>query len=263
MESLVWIYQNYGVEGCNFWIWTNSDNSMDLGPGSNSAIKQRGLEFNYNPIKDVLQQLYTQGQTNDLNLTPDTTPPVFASVSTTPTIVKNGDTLQITARLGETHLFVWVELSALDSDNTSQVVLLDQGDGTYTRQVPLSLWNTDQNGIKNLKVTAMDFWSNIATTALDVALKNPAPALDVVPPDDNFTGIVLDSGKWKLDPAGGATIQQADRLIISRMIGKNTPPGMCSRHGIFREILMYRWIFRSVKDGRIPQKGTWTEQFLG
>ena len=215
MESLVWIYQNYGVEGCNFWIWTNSDNSMDLGPGANSAIKQRGLEFNYNPIKDVLQQLYTQGQTNDLNLTPDTTPPVFASVSTTPTIVKNGDTLQITARLGETHLFVWVELSALDSDNTSQVVLLDQGDGTYTRQVPLSLWNTDQNGIKSLKVTAMDFWSNIATTALDVELKNPAPALDVVPPDDNFTGIVLDSGKWKLDLAGGATIQQADRLIIS------------------------------------------------
>jgi len=215
MESLVWIYQNYGVEGCNFWIWTNSDNSMDLGPGGNSAIKPRGLDFAYNPIKDILQQLYTQGQTNDLNLTPDAIPPVFASVSTTPTIVKNGDTITISASLGETHLFVWADMSALDSDRTTQVVLLDQGDGTYTRQVPLSLWNTEQNGVKTLKITAMDFWSNTAMTSVQVEMNNPAPALDTVPPDDNFTGDVLDPGKWRTDLAGGATIAQDERVIIS------------------------------------------------
>lgn len=215
MESLVWIYQNYGVEGCNFWIWTNSDNSIDLGLGGNSAIKRRGLEFDYNPIKDVLQQLYTQGQTDDLNLTPDAIPPVFASVSTTPTMVKNGDTLEITASLGETHLFVWAEMSALDSDKTTQVVLLDQGDGTYKRQVPLSLWNVEQNGVKTLKVTAMDFWSNSVTTSVQVELKNPAPALDVVPPNDNFLGNVLDPGKWRTDLAGGATISQDGRVTIS------------------------------------------------
>ncbi len=215
LESLVWIYQAYGIEGCNFWIWTYADNGSDLDPASSPAIKRRGLEFDYNPIKDVLQQLYTQGQTDDLNLTPDAIPPVFASVSTTPTKVKNGDTLEITASLGETHLFVWAEMSVLDSDKTTQVVLLDQGDGTYTRQVPLSVWNVEQNGVKTLKVTAMDFWSNSVTTSVQVELKNPAPALDAVPPDDDFTGNVLDPGKWRTDLAGGATVSQDGRLIIS------------------------------------------------
>jgi hypothetical protein len=96
------------------------------------------------------------------------------------------------------------------------MVLLDKGDGSYTRQVPLSLWNVEQNGVKTLKVTAMDFWSNIATTSVQVELNNPAPALDAVPPDDNFTGNVLDPGKWRTDLAGGAIISQQDgRVIIS------------------------------------------------
>jgi hypothetical protein len=216
LESLVWIYQNYGIEGCNFWIWTYADNGSDLDPASSPAIKRRGSDFIYNPVKDILQQLYTQGQTNDLKLTPDTIPPVFASVSTTPTIVKNGDTMEITAKLGETHLFVWAEMSALDSDKTTQVVLLDQGDGTYTRQVPLSQWNVEQNGVKTLKLTAMDFWSNSASTSVQVELKNPAPAMDAVPPDDNFTGNVLDPSKWRADLVSGATISQQDgRVIIS------------------------------------------------
>jgi hypothetical protein len=215
LESLVWIYQNYGIEGCNFWLWTNSDNGGDLDPARTPPVKQRGLEFTYNPVKDILQALYTRGQTDDLNLTPDTIPPVFTSVSTTPTILKNGGSLEISAGLGETHLFVWVEMSALDSDKTSQVVLMDQGDGTYTRQVDLSLWNMEQNGVKRLKVTAMDFWSNITTTSVDVELDNPAPVLDAVPPDDNFTGSVLDLGKWKSDLAGNAILAQDGRVIIS------------------------------------------------
>ena len=215
LESLIWIFQNYGVEGCNFWLWTNSDNSGDLDPARTPPIKQRGPEFAYNPVKDILQQLYTQGQTDDLNLTPDSIPPAFTSVSTTPAIVKNGDTMEISARLGETHLFVWVEMSALDSDKTSQVVLMDQGDGTYKRQVDLSLWNIDQNGDKRLKVTAMDFWSNIATTSVIVQLDNPAPVLDAVPPDDNFTGNELDPGKWNSDLAGNALIVQDGKVIIS------------------------------------------------
>ena len=233
MESLVWIYQNYGVEGANFWIWTNSDNSMDLGPGANSAIKQRGIEFNYNPIKDVMQQLYTLGQTDDLTLTPDVIPPVFTSVATTPTVVKNGDTLEITTRLGETHLFVWAEISALDSDKTTQIVLLDQGDGTYTRQVPLSLWNVEQNGVKTLKITAMDFWSNSAVATVDVDLNNPAPALDAVPPDDAFTGIVPDPSKWRSDLAGGATIVQDGRVIISTSNQEKYSSGILNATWIF------------------------------
>jgi hypothetical protein len=215
LESLVWIYQNYGIEGCNFWLWTNSDNGGDLDPARTPPVKQRGLAFNYNPVKDVLQQLYTRGESEALDLTPDAIPPVFASVNITPTVVKNGDTVEISARLGETHLFVWVEMHALDSDKTSQVVLLDQGDGTYTRQVPLSLWNIQKNGVKNLKVTAMDFWSNTTTTSLEVELNNPDVVLDAAPPNDNFSGSVLDPAKWRSDLAGNATIRQDGRVIIS------------------------------------------------
>jgi hypothetical protein len=214
-ESLIWLYQAYGIEGCEFWLWTYSENANDLDPSLTPAVKLRGPDFTYNSVKDILQQLYTQGQTDDLKLTPDTIAPVFTSISATPTAVQNGDRLTFSARLGETHLFVWVEMSSLDSDKTSQVVLLDQGDGTYQREVSLSLWNIQANGIKNLKVTAMDFWSNVTTTSLDVELKNPLPILDITPPNDDFTGTVLDPGKWKPDLAGGATVLQDGKVILS------------------------------------------------
>jgi len=71
-----------------------------------SPILRRGTEFIYNPVKDILERLFTEGQSDKLNLTPDTIPPVFNSVSTTPVTVRNGDTLEISADLGETHLFV-------------------------------------------------------------------------------------------------------------------------------------------------------------
>jgi hypothetical protein len=215
LESLIWIYQNYGVDGTGVWLWTNSDNGGDLDPAGTQAIKLRGIEFNYNPVKDILQQLYTQGQTNDLKLTPDAVPPVFASVSTTPTVVKNGDTLDISAKLGETHLFVWVEMSALDSDKTGLVALMDQGDGTYKRQVSLSPWNTARNGMVSLKITAMDFWSNLASTAVKVELNNPAPAVDAAAPVDSFDGRTLDLKKWRTDLFGGAAVTQDKRLIVS------------------------------------------------
>jgi hypothetical protein len=215
LESLVWIYQAYGIEGCGFWLWTNFQNSEDLDPTRTPPVKQRGPGFNYNPVKDILQQLYTQGQTNDLMLTPDTVPPAFTSVAASPRVVKNGDQVEITATLGETHLFVWVDLSPLDSDKSSQVVLIDQGDGTYKREVPLSAWNVQPNGTRSLKVTAMDFWSNIATTSVEVELQNAAPVLDINPPNDDFSGTRLDASKWKTDLAGGATVTQDGQAVLS------------------------------------------------
>jgi hypothetical protein len=214
-ESLVWIYQAYGVEGIEFWLWTYSENSMDLDPSRTPAVKLRGRAFTYNPVKDILQDLYTKGQTNDLKLTPDTIPPSFTSVSATPRVVKNGDKLEITAALGETHIFVWADLLPLDSSKTSPVVLIDQGNGTYTREVSLDLWNTKQNGTWSLKVTAMDFWSNVSTTSVEVELNNPAPILDQVPPDDNFNGTVLDSTKWTPVTSSGASVSLDGRLILS------------------------------------------------
>jgi hypothetical protein len=215
LESLAWIYQSYGIEGMEFWLWTNETNAEDLDPGRTSPVKQRGPGFHYNPVQEVLQQLYTQGQTNDLKLTPDTVPPVFVSISTLPESLKNGDQLEITAAFAETHLFVWVDLSPLDSTKTSQVVLIDQGDGTYKRDVALGLWNTQPDGAKNLKVTAMDFWSNTSTSTLMVDLQNPPAVLDSISPNDDFSGTTLDASKWSVSSGGGAAITQNDRLIIS------------------------------------------------
>jgi hypothetical protein len=224
-ESLIWLYQVYGIEGGVFWLWTYSENAMDLNPSFAPAIKQRGLDFTYNSVKDILEPLYTQGQTNDLTLTPDSVPPVIGSISATPTVVKNGDLLEISASLGETHLFVWVEMSSLDSDKTSQVVLIDQGDGTYTRNVTLSAWNIQPNGVKRLKVTAMDFWSNTSSTVLNVTLDNPLPVLDAQPPHDDFSGSTLDARKWSVGGWGGATVSQDDRLIFVTDSGEANSSG--------------------------------------
>jgi len=214
-ESLIWLYQAYGIEGCMFWLWTNYQNVLDLDPKWTPAIKRRGLDFTYNSVKDILEPLFTQGQTNDLKLTPDTIPPVFSSINATPAFVKNGDQLEITARLGETHLFVWVDLTSLDSARSSQVVLIDQGDGTYAREITLSAWDVNSNGVKNLKVTAMDFWSNVASTSVNISLQNPAPILDNLPPNDQFTGTTLDHNKWQDKSTNGGTIAQNDRLILT------------------------------------------------
>jgi hypothetical protein len=67
----------------------------------------------------------------------------------------------------------------------------------------------------SLKITAMDFWSNLASTAVKVELNNPAPAVDAVAPDDSFDGGTLDLKKWRTDLFGGAAVTQDKRLIVS------------------------------------------------
>jgi hypothetical protein len=209
-ESLIWLYQAYGIEGSVFWLWTYSENAMDLDPSFAPAIKRRGPEFTYNSVKDILEPLYTQGQTNDLPLTPDSVPPVIGSVSATRTFEKNGDQLEIFASLGETHLFVWVDLSSLDPDKIGQLVLVDQGDGTYKRNVLLSTLNIWPNGVKQLKVTAMDFWSNMTTTTTSVQFGAQASV-----PDDTFDGTTINPKKWSVATYGGGTAVQDGILTLS------------------------------------------------
>ncbi len=200
--------KNYGIDGGSFYHWTSFNLWEDFDPAIQPPIKHRGTEFIYLPAKDSLEKLYTQGQVHTLDLVPDAIPPVFVSASTSPIVVKNGDTLKISAALGETHLFVTADLSDLDTSKAIPVVLLDQGDGTYSRDVTLNLWNEGENGMKSLEMSAMDFWSNVASTAVGIELSNPPPVLDSAPPDDNFAGTVLDAAKWVTESAGGGIIAQ-------------------------------------------------------
>jgi hypothetical protein len=215
LESLVWIMQAYGIEGGCFWHWTDQTNFEEKDPRVAQAIKQRGLALTYNPIKDVLTKLYTQGQTNDLTFTPDGITPVFFSIVVSPSGVKSGEPFEITANLGETHLFVTADVSKLNPSQTDLIPMTQKSDGIYQATVMLDRWNAISNGNKTVRIDAMDFWSNIASTSTVINVKNPPPLLDPVPPDDDFNGKILDSTKWKIGTGGGATVSQDERLILS------------------------------------------------
>jgi len=157
----------------------------------------------------------TEGQNNVLNLTVDTMPPVLKSVSTEPTAVKNGDTLEIRADAGEAGLVVTADVSQLDLTKTNPILLNQEQDGTYKGSVTISLANTTTNGIKTLALNAVDNWGNVGTSTIEIELKNPPPILDTVPPNDNFDGTVLDVTRWRIDNSGGGVVKQDGRLIVS------------------------------------------------
>jgi hypothetical protein len=214
-ESLVWIMQAYGIDGACFWRWTDFQNSEELDPTLQMPVKLRGVRLAYTPVKDVLANLYTIGQTNDLSLTPGGNPPAFSSITVSPSKVKNAQPIEISARLGGTHLFVTADISALDPGQAGPILLTQVSDGVYQATVTLNRWNAAQNGPKTIQINAMDFWGNTSASSISVELNNPAAQLDAVPPDDDFTGTVLDGTKWIANASSGASVAQDGRLIVN------------------------------------------------
>ena len=145
----------------------------------------------------------------------DTTPPKIYSVSIKPTVVKNGDTFDIVTKVSEAGLDVTADISDLDSSKTTTIILKNEAGGTYKGKVIISAENETGNGMKKIRVNAVDSSGNTSTLLVEVQLKNPADALDKVPPDDNFDGTVLDVSKWKPDNSGGGVVKQDGRLIVS------------------------------------------------
>ena len=70
LESLVWVMHTYGIDGGCFWRWVNNNTSEDFSPRFPEAITMRGKNFLFNPVADVLKQLYTQGYVVDPNFDP-------------------------------------------------------------------------------------------------------------------------------------------------------------------------------------------------
>ncbi len=71
LESLVWIMHTHGIDGGCFWQWVNINTSWDFSPRVSETITMRGKKFIYNPIADVMKQLYTQGTVVDPHFDPE------------------------------------------------------------------------------------------------------------------------------------------------------------------------------------------------
>lgn len=88
LESLVSLMYAYGIDGGCLWRWTSFGDDEDLNPELASPVKRRGVEFVYNPVKDVLARLYT---------TPFVNPPVVTLIKKASppfTLVMTGSNLQ-------------------------------------------------------------------------------------------------------------------------------------------------------------------------
>lgn len=59
MESLVLLMKKHGVEGGSLWQWVSSIKDEDSDPTLADPVKIRGVNFSYNPVKDVLVKFYT------------------------------------------------------------------------------------------------------------------------------------------------------------------------------------------------------------
>jgi len=58
-ESLISLMYKYNIDGGCFWRWTSFSNDEDLNSTLAEPVKRRGVEFIYNPVKDILTELYT------------------------------------------------------------------------------------------------------------------------------------------------------------------------------------------------------------
>jgi hypothetical protein len=206
--------QAYGIEGGSLWRWTVFYNPEEMDPTWQTPVRKRGVADVYTPVKDVLEDMYTRGVVPEFNLTPETIPPVFGEASVSSPTIRNGEPLVITAELGETHLIVTADISGLDPSRRSPVLFRETRDGVYEQTITLDPWIQTPNGVKTVTLTAMDFWSNTASTVVRVSLENPLAVLDANPPDDDFTGATLDPSKWTAEVYGGASVGQDEKLVI-------------------------------------------------
>ncbi len=214
MESLVWLMQTYGVDGGCYWAWSNTSSMEEIDPVYGQQVKRRGIEFEYNPLKDVVENLYTYGQNQTLQLSSESIPPAFHDVTVEPAILENGDLFKISGSLEEPFIFVLADLSELDSSQTTPVALIDQGGGVYQVTSNIRWWNDALNGIKTIPLWAMDFWGNTTETTIHVELVNPARPPEISQLDDDFSGPVYNTEKWQASLNGGE-ISNSDRVIMT------------------------------------------------
>src|SRR5712664_505604 len=58
LSSIITRMRRRGMDGGAFWRWVSFSNSEDADPTIPEPVKRRGVAYVYNPVKDVLVQLY-------------------------------------------------------------------------------------------------------------------------------------------------------------------------------------------------------------
>jgi hypothetical protein len=51
LESVVFLFQKYAIDGGTFWRWVNNSDSEDADPTVSEPVKRRGTNFTYNPVQ--------------------------------------------------------------------------------------------------------------------------------------------------------------------------------------------------------------------
>jgi len=143
--------------------------------------------------------------------------PIIHTISLNTELIKNGNELQISAIANKSGLYVTADISDLDSFKTTPIMLDETSEGLYTGEMIISALNEATNGIKTVKITAIDNYGNAVTVAGEITLQND---LDILnnnknQPDDTFDGTVIDVNKWQIATSGGGTASQNNRLILS------------------------------------------------
>jgi hypothetical protein len=157
----------------------------------------------------------TEQKNTQTRLALDATPPAIKSVASSSQVVKNGEYLEIKVSADATAAAVSAEVSQLDTTQQDPLALEPGPDGSFATKFTVSVLNSAANGTKTIPIRVADTAGNVCTATLQIELNNPAPALDPVPPDDNFDGGVLDTTKWRPQINGNGTVKQDGRLILS------------------------------------------------
>ncbi|MBM3239451.1 hypothetical protein FJZ31_24425 [Candidatus Poribacteria bacterium] len=96
---------------------------------------------------------------------------------------KNGDEIRIVSKWDTRGYIVTADFSAIDSQLTKEVFALDNGDGTYTLQHKINPDNKASDGMKTIRITAVDAASNkTVIDAIVLELDNTPPKIISVRP---------------------------------------------------------------------------------
>ena len=138
----------------------------------------------------------TDNSDDPATVTIDTMAPTVSASTDAADMVRNGDTVTITATAddgdGSGIMSVMANVAALDTTQTDPVALTMGDDGSYSAEITISEDNEAANGTHTITVTATDMAGNESDMAsADVALQNSISFTSMIPTGANLFHVPL------------------------------------------------------------------------